>query len=323
LGAVDALEILSAGPLASVQDLGRFGFGRYGVAPSGAVDTYALRIANLLAGNREDEAAVEITLAGFRARILTDLVVAVTGADLQPRLNRQPLRMWCAHILKNGDTLSFRGPRSGCRAYLALGGKIHLPVVMGSKSTNLSAAFGGFNGRPLSNGDTLALEKVNTDPAAAARSLHPEMIPVYPREWRLRVLLGPQDDQFTETARNAFLNASFKVTPQSDRVGIRLEGPVLSRKVDMPESIISEGVIAGTIQVPGDGQPIIILSETVTGGYRKIATVIAADLPLLGQLKPGNRIAFQAVSLDAAHQALRDIEKTIQDIKSAIYKNKK
>jgi antagonist of KipI len=318
LSVVAALEVLLPGPLTSIQDLGRFGYGRYGVAPSGAVDTYALRIANLLVGNREDEAAIEVTLTGFSARILTDLVVAITGADLQPCLNKQSLQMWCTHVLKSGDILSFRGLRNGCRAYLALGGQIPIPAVMGSKSTNLSAAFGGFKGRPFKDGDILPLEPCVPKRPERERAVDSRQIPVYPREWTLRVLWGPQDDQFTETACKLFLGASFKVIPQSNRIGIRLEGPIIERKPGMKESIISEGVIAGTIQVPGDGQPIIILSEIVTGGYRKIATVISADLPLLGQIKPGNRVAFQAVSLDAAHRALMDVEKTIRDFKQRL-----
>ncbi|MBW2208456.1 MAG: biotin-dependent carboxyltransferase family protein [Deltaproteobacteria bacterium] len=318
MDAVAALEILSAGPLTSVQDLGRSGYGRYGVALSGALDPYALRIANLLVGNRENDAAIEVTLMGLTARILTDLVVAVTGADLQLCLNRKPLKMWCSHALKKDDILSFRRPLSGCRAYLALGGKIHIPAVMGSKSTNLSAAFGGFNGRPFKDGDILSLEPSATGWLEGESAIDPRQIPVYPRDWLLRVLMGPQDNHFARAVLDTFLNAAFKVSPQSNRVGIRLEGPVIERKAGMQASIISEGVIAGTIQVPGDGQPIIILGETVTGGYRKVATVITADLPLLGQVKPGNHIMFQAVSLESANQALKDVEKNIREIKQRL-----
>ena len=318
MDAVAALEILSAGPLTSVQDLGRSGYGRYGVAPSGALDPYALRIANLLVGNREYDAAIEVTLMGFTARVLTDLIVAVTGADLQLCLNRKPLKMWCSHALKKDDILSFRRPLSGCRAYLALGGKIHIPAVMGSKSTNLSAAFGGFKGRPFKEGDILPLEPSLPKRPEGESAIDPRQIPVYPRDWPLRALMGPQDDHFARTVLDTFLNSDFKVSPQSNRVGIRLEGPVIERKAGMKASIISEGVIAGTIQVPGDGQPIIILGETVTGGYRKIATVITADLPLLGQVKPGNRITFQAVSMGNAYQALKDVEKKIQEIKQQL-----
>jgi len=312
---VDALEILSAGPQTTVQDLGRFGYGRYGVAPSGALDAYALRIGNLLVGNREDEAALEVTLTGLNVRVLTDLVVAITGADLQPRLNKKSLKMWCSHGVKKDDIISIRYPKSGCCAYLAVGGRIGVPDILGSKSTNLSAGFGGLKGRPLREGDILPLEISRSKGTVRTRSVDPELVPVYPKNWILRVIRGPQDDQFAATALKTFFNSTFKVSPQSNRFGIRLEGPAVRKKKGLEDSIISEGVIAGTVQVPGDGQPIIILSETVTGGYRKIATVISADLAQLGQIKPGNQVEFQEVSLDGARRLYKDLEKKVQGLR--------
>ena len=223
--------------------------------------------------------------------------------------------MWCSHVVKKDDVISFRYPKSGCCAYLSMGGKIDIPPVMGSKSTNLSAGFGGFKGRPLADGDILSLENNRSTKAIRASAVGPEMIPAYPKNWILRALKGPQDDHFTQRTLNTFFNTPFRVSPRSNRFGIRLEGPAIHRKAELSESIISEGVIAGTVQVPGDGQPIIILGETVTGGYRKIATIIAADLPFLGQIKPGNHIRFQAVSLNIARQLLEDMEKKIQGLK--------
>jgi antagonist of KipI len=318
LGAVKTLEILAPGLLSTVQDRGRFGFGRYGVAPSGALDSFSLRIGNFLVGNPEDEACLEITLFGFKAKALTDLVIAVTGADLEPFLNETPLEMWRAHVLRKGEILSFRTPKSGCRAYLALGGGISLPPVMGSKSTNLSCGFGGFMGRPLQKTDLLSSALPHLHLQAAGRRLEPKWIPAYPEEWVLRAIFGPQDDQFTEEGRDLFLRSAFSVTPKCDRTGIRLAGPAIQRKAGMEESIISEGVVPGAVQVPGDGQPIIILVETVTGGYRKIATVVTADLPLLGQVKPGDRVRFQSVSTDEAHQALRQVEEMIREFKEGL-----
>lgn len=315
---VAALEVLSPGPLTSIQDLGRFGFGRYGVAPSGAVDAYALRIANLLVRNDEGQAAIEVTLAGFSARILTDLTIAVTGADLQACVNRQSIGLWRAHFLKRGDILTFRGIRSGCRAYISPAGTIDVAPVMGSKSTNLSAAFGGFDGRPLQAGDILRLKKAAAPKLNETRTIDPEMIPVYPGHWKVRILLGPHDDHFQATVIRLFLNKPFHVNPQSNRFGIRLDGPLIFPKTGMTESIISEGVVAGAIQVPADGHPIIILGETVTGGYRKIASVISADLPLLGQIKPGDSIAFQAFSLESALRTLRKAEGKIQIFKDQV-----
>jgi antagonist of KipI len=316
LGIIATLEILMQGPLSTVQDLGRPGFARYGVPPSGALDSFSLRVANLLVGNPEGEAGIEITVMGLKVRAIADLAIAVTGGDLQPQVNDNPLEMWRSHILREGDILSFRGPRSGCRAYLAVGGGISVDPVMGSRSTNLSSRFGGFQGRPLRKGDILSSGSPHFHLKVGKRILSPEWIPRYAGDWLLRVISGPQQDDFTETVRGLFLSSVFTVTPQSDRTGIRLAGPAVERKDGVPESIISEGVIPGAIQIPGDGQPIIILVETVTGGYRKIATVITADLPLLGQVKPGDRVKFNEVSLEEASEVLGEQEERIERFKA-------
>lgn len=312
------LEILSPGALTSVQDLGRYGYGRYGVAPSGALDTYALRIANLLVGNREDQAGLETMLLGPGIRFLADTLVAVTGGDLSPHRNRQPLEMWRAHGFKKDDILSFKAPVSGFRAYIAVAGGIDAAPVMGSRSTNLPTGFGGFQGRPLKKNDVLASGAVGDNLAAAPRVFDPAAIPHYPKSWTLRVIWGPQDDHFPGTSRNLFIDACYKMSPESDRTGIRLQGPVIERRTEIEDSIISEGVISGSIQIPGDGKPIIILGETVTGGYRKIATVISADLPLLGQIKPGDELRFEAVSEITAHEALQDMEDRIRRFKNEL-----
>jgi len=315
---VEALEILSPGPMTTVQDLGRYGFGRYGVAPSGAVDSFSLRIANLLVGNPEDEACLEITLMGLKIKARTDLIIAVTGGDLQPHMNEKPLKMWCGHMIGKGDILSFKTPKSGCRGYLALGGGISVPPVMGSRSTNLSSGFGGLKGRPIQKGDILLSDSPHFYLEEIERAFDPKRVPAYPKDWVIRVLFGPQGDHFTRECRNSFLNSSFKVTSQSDRTGIRLAGPPIQTREGMEDSIISEGVICGTIQVPGDGQPIIILGETVTGGYRKIATVISADLSLLGQVKPGDQIRFCEVSMEKALQSFREVEEMIAQFREGL-----
>jgi antagonist of KipI len=315
---VDALEVLAPGPLTTLQDRGRFGYGRYGVPPSGALDTFSLRAANLLVGNQEDEACLEITVFGLRIKALRDVAIALTGADLRPFLNDTPMGMWSSSILKEGDTLSLRGVNCGCRSYLAIGGGYCLPEVLGSGSTNLSSGFGGLDGRPLKKGDILSARSPHLYLKTRGRSLPHDLIPGYTSTWRLRVIFGPQDDQFTEEGRNTLLGNPYQVSHQSDRTGIRLAGPTVERSPEVQESIISEGVIAGAIQVPGDGQPIILLVEIVTGGYRKIATVISADLPLLGQIKPGDTVGFQEVSLDEAHEALRQFEERLRGFKEAI-----
>jgi antagonist of KipI len=315
---VEAIEVLAPGPLTTIQDLGRFGYGRYGVPQSGALDTFSLRAANLLVGNPENEACLEITTFGSRIKALRDVAIAVTGGDLKPFCNDTPFSMWTSSILKAGDILSFKGVKCGCRSYLAIGGGFSLPEVLGSRSTNLSSGFGGFDGRPLKRGDILSAHSPHLHLKTAGQSLPQDLIPRSTNTWRLRVILGPQDDQFTKDGRDTFLNSPYQVSYQSDRTGIRLAGPSLERRPEVEESIISEGVIPGAIQVPGDGQPIIILVEIVTGGYRKIATVISADLPLLGQIKPGDTVSFEEIPIQDAYGALRQFEERIRTFKEAI-----
>ncbi|MBN1226267.1 MAG: biotin-dependent carboxyltransferase family protein [Deltaproteobacteria bacterium] len=309
--------MLSPGILTTVQDIGRFGFGRYGVASSGAVDKFSLRVGNILVGNHENEACLETTLFGLKIRVITDTAVAITGADFNPYINShdKPLKMWRTHVLKKGDIISFKGLKSGCRSYLAIQGGISVPAVMESKSTNLPSSFGGLEGRPLKKGDIIYSGGKGGNIAYKERSFPIEWEPQYGKEWSLRIIFGPQDEQFSEKIKNVFIRSVYKVSPKADRTGIRLTGAVVERMPETGESIISEGVISGAIQIPGDGQPIIILGETVTGGYRKIATVISADLPLLGQLKPGDEVRFKQVSLDEAYKALQGIEDKIKRLK--------
>jgi antagonist of KipI len=304
MAAIGVLQVLAPGLLTTVQDRGRIGFGRFGVAPSGALDSVAMRVGNLLVDNPEAEAVLELTLPGFKATILSDAVAALTGADLGLHINGKPFGPWRSYRLYPGDILSLETLNSGCRSYLALGGGLQVPVVLGSRSTNLSSEFGGLDGRPLRSGDILKADSPRHYLHAAGRKFDLNTIPSYRNYWELRVVMGPQDDHFIEEACEKFLTADYQVSPKSDRTGIRLQGPRATVREGHAESIISEGIIAGAVQVPGDGQPIIVLGETVSGGYRKIATVISADLHLLGQVLPGDRVRFQAVTPREARQAL-------------------
>jgi len=318
MAGANTFEVLSPGIMSTVQDLGRFGCACYGVAASGALDGFAVRVGNLLVGNDENAAVVETTLMGLRLKVLRDTVVAVTGGDLQARKGSEPLPMWRSHMVREGETIVFLGSAIGLRSYLAVAGGIQVPAVMGSRSTNLSTGFGGFDGRPLRKGDILSAEPLKDAARFAHRGFMPEAVPAYASPWRLRVVWGPQDDHFSEEGRQTFVTAAFTVSPDSDRTGIRLKGPAVTRKPGMEESIISEGILSGAIQVPGDGQPIIILGETASGGYRKIATVISADLPLLGQITPGDEVAFEAVSMAEAVQALREVERKLEKFKRSL-----
>ena len=319
MAGIKALELLSPGIMTTVQDLGRYGYGRYGVAPSGALDTFALRVANLLVDNSENQACLETLLMGPVIRVLIDVTIAITGGDLQPKRNRQPVEMWRAHLFKKDDLLTFGNAVKGFRAYIAVSGGIDVPRVMDSRSTNLPSGFGGYLGRSLKKGDILlAGDRAQRPINGILPIFKPDWIPQYSGQYKLRVITGPQDDHFPQSSLQKFFHATYTMSQDSDRTGIRLEGPEIMCRQDIDASIISEGLISGSIQIPGDGKPIIILGETVSGGYRKIATIISADLPLLGQIKPGDGIVFEGVSLDEAHRALQAAQGRIDDFKHTI-----
>lgn len=315
---LEAFEVLSPGILTTLQDFGRFGYGQFGVPPAGALDLFSYQIANLLVKNIEGEACLEVTLTGLKLRSLGEFMIAVTGGDLGPTLNGESLEMWKSHLVIEGDVIAFRKVRSGCRAYLSVSGGFGVPKIMGSYSTYLSGKFGGLEGRPLKKGDIL--QRVNHFyPLDRVGMKFPEdWIPQFDREVTLRVILGPQDEHFTEKGFQTFFSSFYEVTPQSDRMGIRLRGPVIERRPDVEESIISEGFLPGAIQIPGDGNPIIILNELVTGGYTKIAAVISVDLPKVAQLKPGDRVRFQPVSIEEAHSLLRQQDQRINEFKKRL-----
>jgi biotin-dependent carboxylase-like uncharacterized protein len=315
LGKIAAFEVLEPGILTTVQDLGRYGFSQYGVPPSGALDTFPFRVANLLVGNEEEEACLETMVMGLKLRARGDVLIAITGGDLFPTLNGEPFDMWRTHLLVEGDVIAFKSVRKGCRAYLALSGGFVVPKIMGSSSTYLSGKFGGVEGRALRRGDILyTLDRPSSLNKIGLRFPN-DWIPLFEKKVLVRVIPGPQDHHFTEKGFQTFCASSYQVTPQCDRMGVRLEGPKIERRFDVEESIISEGLISGAIQVPGDGKPIIILNELVTGGYTKIATVISTDLTKVAQLKPGDRVRFEPISVEEAHQLLREQEERLKNFK--------
>jgi antagonist of KipI len=315
---VEVFEVIEPGILTTVQDLGRFGFRQAGVPPSGAFDLFSLRVGNLLVGNEEGEAGLETAIMGLKLKAKREVVIAITGGDLFPTLNGESLEMWRSHLLVEGDILAFKRVRQGCRAYLCLGGGVAVPKVMGSKSTFLSGKFGGFEGRALKKGDVLHVADLPTPLERIGVSLPSEWIPVFEKEVTMRVVPGPQDHHFTTIGFQTFRSSFYQVTAKSDRMGIRLEGPKIERRADIEESIISESLIPGAIQVPGDGKPMIILNELVTGGYAKIATIISTDLPKVAQLKPGDRVRFETLSIEAAHRLLREQEGQLTDFKEIL-----
>ncbi len=312
---METFEVISPGPLTMVQDAGRYGYQRYGVPHCGALDDYAFRAGNILAGNRENAASLEITLSGCRLRVLRDTVVAITGADLAPAHNGQPAPMWQALGVNKGDVISFPGLVSGCRAYLAVAGGIAVPLVMESASTCLKAGIGGMDGRALRRGDVL--RSGGPVRVAAGARVPDGLIPVYPGQVELRVMQGPQDGLFTPEGIRTFLSAEYEVSAQADRMGYRLEGPAIEHRGGA--DVISDGIPTGAVQVPGDGLPIILLADRqTTGGYAKIATVISADIPVIAQARPGARVRFQVVDGVAARTAWQEYEGRISLIRKAL-----
>jgi len=309
---MEIFEVIQPGPLTTVQDLGRYGYQQYGVPVSGAMDNYALRVANLLVGNNEGEACLEITLLGLQLRALKDTLVTITGADLSPTLNKSPLPMWEAVMVGCGDTISFPWPKRGCRSYLAVAGGIDVPKVMGSCSTHVKSRMGGLEGRPLHAGDRL--KSSQAQPAILVRRLPPQYVPEYRDQSELRVILGPQDDYFTEEGIHTFLRSEYTISIKADRMGYRLEGPHIEHKARA--DIISDGIPLGAVQVPGDGLPIILLADRqTTGGYTKIAVVITADINKLAQAKPGDKVRFLQITEEEVHRSLKEYEQTIDTLK--------
>ena len=313
------VEVIQPGLLTTVQDLGRWGYQRYGVPVCGALDPVSLRIANILVGNHESLAALEMTGVGPSLMFSEDAVVAITGAELGPRIDSKPVPSWESVHVPSGSMLSFGGPLDGLRAYLAVAGGIDVPPVMGSRSTDLKSGFGGLEGRALQPGDSLPVGQPSL-PAEWSPSTLPASIsrqPTYGQKFELRVVLGPQDGMFTERGVAVLLTSEYTVSTDSDRTGCRLDGPAV-RHVRGPD-IVSDGTALGSIQVPGSGTPIILLADRgTTGGYTKIATVISPDIGLLAQAMPGARIRFVAVSLEEAHEILREQEEMIREIKAAV-----
>ncbi len=292
------LLIHEPGPLTTVQDLGRPGHLRVGIPASGPVDAEAFVLANRLVGNDDGAAALECTLMGPRVEFTDARTVAVTGADMAPAWNGAAAPRWEAFPVQAGDVLKLGAAKTGVRAYLAIGGGIDTPRALGSRATYLRGRLGG---RALAKGDRLPLGAAT---ASSPRRVRPDGIPDYATEPLIQVVLGPQDDRFTVRGISAFLEGPYEMTPQSDRMGARLRGPVIEHA--RGHDIISDGVPLGGIQVVGDGQPIVLLVDRQsTGGYTKIATVCSFDIGRVAQIKPGQRLRFRRVEPEQAHGELR------------------
>ena len=308
------IEILKAGTLTTIQDSGRTGYQELGVPETGAMDKFSFRCANLLIGNHENAPAMEAVLFGPEVKFSDDSFIAITGGDLSPTIDGTKVNLWETLPVSAGSILSFTGPTgNGIRSYISISGGFSgdkIRSVMGSYSTYLPGGFGGNEGRALKEGDVLHTGMAEKK---FEGGLFLENPPYFGDDETLRIIPGPQDGMFAPAALQTLISSSYEITPNSDRMGCRLDGPILEH-LDGPD-VISDGTAFGVIQVPGDGKPIILLSDRgTTGGYTKIATVISADRSKLAQLIPGESVNFEVVNQEKAVNLLKEQERLLSSL---------
>ena len=321
------LLVTRAGFLTTIQDLGRKGARQFGVSAGGALDPHALRVANLLVGNDESAAGLEITFGGMQLQFADDRIVAWSGGEFDARVGSSSIPSGHPFLLCSGEHLTIDRPRIGCRAWLAISGGIDASIALGSRSTDLRAGFGGFDGRPLHDGDEIPLGRNSERTNILIEKLRQEKIARWkpPHDWSstaqreplLRFVRGAGWNRFNDPAHHALTNERFAVSPDSDRMGVRFDGPQLERKDNI--DLISEAVAPGTIQVPPSGKPILLLGDCQTiGGYPKIAHVLTVDLPIAAQLRAGDEVRFREVSLADAHRLLLDRERDLGQFREGL-----
>ncbi|HYW08203.1 MAG TPA: biotin-dependent carboxyltransferase family protein [Longimicrobium sp.] len=325
------IEVLRPGLLTTVQDLGRAGFRDQGVPIGGAADRVALRVANLLVGNPEGAAGLEMTLAGPRLHFTRDTLIALGGAEMHAELDGTPVGFWRPVRVRAGATLDVGGARAGCRAYLACAGGIDVPPVLGSRSTYSPTSFGGLNGRPLRTGDHLpvgrasaladaviaAIRREGRGNGASPWFVGPAALPAYGPDPELLLIPGSHAAALTPEGRALLFGGRFRVSPRSDRMGCRLDGPALA--LAEPLELTSEGVAPGTVQLPPGGSPIVLGADGgTTGGYPRVGHVATVHHPLLAQLRPGDTLRFRETTIQEAHLLLRAREREIARLAHAI-----
>jgi antagonist of KipI len=293
------LRVIEPGLFTTVQDLGRPQAITAGVPPGGAMDRFAHRAANLMVGNAEGDATLECTLTGPHLVAEHSCLVAITGADLDPRVNGQAAPTWTGIFLGQGDRLSFGGRRSGGRAYIAVAGGIEADRWLGSASTYLLAVRGGMHGRNLKAGDQIGTAREATRPTVSGHQLAERLRPQY-SDHTLFAIAGPHVKRLDPQGRALLFGARFTVSREADRMGYRLDGPRLATSGD---ELLSFGLTAGAVQVPHGGQPILLMADHQTaGGYPVVATVVSGSMPVAAQLVPGDELLFKEVTLERARQ---------------------
>ncbi|MFY4774595.1 biotin-dependent carboxyltransferase family protein [Metabacillus sp. RGM 3146] len=324
-----SIKILQPGLHTTIQDSGRYGFQKEGVIVSGAMDRYSYRYANMLVGNRDGAAALEMTLLGPTMEFQKDCLISLTGGNLSPKINKTRVSMWKPIYIKEGSILEFGAPVKGCRAYMAIAGGYQVKEILGSFSTYTKAGLGGFQGRLIRENDLLEYSDIPEELSAfteeikgsgkeafkeASWFVEPPFKEKTESSQFVRITEGREYSWFEEESQNEFWKSEYKLSSQSDRMGYRIEGPALTTMEK--KELLSEAVTFGTIQVPSNGQPIILMADhQTTGGYPKLGHVITVDLPILAQLKPGEKIQFKKATIEEAQKLLLEKEKVIKMVK--------
>ncbi len=310
-------SVTKPGMLTSVQDLGRWGYQASGVPVAGAMDLPALRIGNVMLGNDENAAALEVTLMGPELVVSGEGLAAFAGADLGFSVNGKEIGSWTSVLLKDGDTISFKGPRGcGCRGYLCFGGGVDVPAVMGSRSTYTRAKIGGYEGRALKAGDTLNVcDAAPLWKRADGFSVPCELRPNYDPARPLQIIMGLQSDAFTEAGVKTLFESEYTISTESDRMGCRMEGPKVEHK-EAGADIVSDGIPLGTVQIPGHGLPIAMLADRqTTGGYTKIGVLTQMSIQALVQRMPGMKVHFEKTTAESAVGELLKLKENIEKIR--------
>ena len=311
------ISVIKGGMLTTVQDLGRIGYRKDGIIVSGAMDTLALEIGNLLIGNPAGEAGLECTILGPRLLFEVDQLVAITGGNLSPMVDGVPVKMWRPVFVPKGAILSFGPAVMGCRTYLTVFGGFDLPEVLESHATYLNAGFGGYEGRALKNEDKLSFKKIyqhseKTFNWSADLKLYPDL-----NDHEIRAIKGPEFELFSNESISALLNNNYVISKAADRMGYRLEGPAL--RPFKPKEMLSSAVTFGTVQVTPDGGAILLMADhQTTGGYPRILQVVTADLTKLAQMQSAQQFRFKLVTLEEARAALLQRERQLKQLNQTI-----
>lgn len=322
-----AIKVKQPGLYTTVQDAGRFGEYAIGMPPSGAMDQFSYQVGNYLVGNEDGEAGLEITYWGPELEFTEDAVIAITGAEMPPKINGEEAPTWEALKVEAGDVLSFDYLKSGARSYLAVAGGIDVPIFMHSRSTYTLIGLGGFEGRALQEGDELEIGETGDHSDRIGRAVDEEQIPTYSSEAELRVIIGLASYRLTEESMEEFLNTEWTVTTDADRVGYRYKGGELEfveREQPAgagadPANVVDFGYPVGSIQIPGGVEPIVLLNDAVTGGgYATIGTVISADRDKLAQTKTNDKTRFRSVDLDEALKARKERRELMEEIRQGL-----